>query len=229
MIKLNFFRVSSIDDFGMFTRNLANNSSKKIEDKNGFQTISFDEKHFSGTFFDKNIYRNEIIGIDNEKKEIYYEYFNIINFTFLLEDKNTYLVLSNPPRSIRSLLEFFANEKTFNLNINTIELNLEKFSNCFINEFYFQILKVKFTNIHISKESIATIDIISSSNALTDFKDVFTSPSFKFKKIKFSYDNNHEKIIIEATNNGAISITENFYNESETRDLAKIINNIINA
>ena len=167
----------------------------------GFTDFDWKDGKISATFNKKNLQvesYNDPFGDEVEFERISYDEINFSLFT--LSPRLCLIAVYDPPKSIKSLIDFLTSDSEVNVGYSNISIDINDFINVMRLEFNYRLVsisKVKVSNVHVNENSKANIEITSKVNALKDLQEYVETSDFKLDKLKGVYLNEDVKASFE--------------------------------
>lgn len=178
----------------------------------GYSVFDYYKDEFLATYTEK-VLRSEV-SISPLGDEIVQEVvqYNSVRFSILpITNKIYLLTVFNPPKSIRFLVDRICKDFDYNVGVGAIDVNLVDILSLIdaredVN--LLKVSKVKVSNLVVGDSSKASIEIISSKDAMKDIKEVTRGRKFNIDKVKFSCLLNKERYEVEMSKSGCLTTTE---------------------
>jgi len=200
-MKIKFFELSTGSNISELIARIA---KTKYSNKNelGFLVSSLSDSHITAQYSIKLEHCEVIVDPFGNEEKIYVEKFLNINFS-IIKGKTNFLVVRNPPRSIRSLIDSLNGLIDDNISVSTLVINPLNILDNLKDEFgsrNIKINEIKVSNHSISRNTSASMYIKSSGNILEDIKNLSISHE-KIDKITVVLSINFKKLKVELSKN----------------------------
>lgn len=179
MQRINFYKLNLKYSFENFKQALITSPSSLID---GYIFVhDVRDKVIHASFHKKVVITDRIKNPNGDYEQIEYYVYQNIEFFIFTENDLINLAILDQPKSIKFFLSFLKKSDSlfFSIDNHHIDINSKV-----INEANSKIIKVKFSNLHLSKNSYADIEILSNLNALADAKTLHISENSKIHRIK---------------------------------------------
>ena len=219
-MKLHIIECSSTLSFSDLVSTLI--MSKKYKNREcSLLNIKYDDTSFLSTFYQEVKRQEKSIDLNGEENIFSFNYYVHQNFSFHSIKNRVFLIINEPNKYSKNLLEFLNSIFRLKLSFKTKKIDLNNFVKKAENLSQFQILKARFNEISLSKNSKGSLEVTSSTNALLDFKRVFGDIYYDLSRVKVTF---FDEITyhLELSKNGLIFLSK--HNESSVRSTFKILN-----
>ncbi|MCU4420437.1 hypothetical protein [Acinetobacter lwoffii] len=185
-----------------------------------FLNIKFDNITLTATFY-KEIKRTEkTVDKDGKENLISFDYYLYQGFSFHNINNRLFLVVNEPNKHTKHFLEFI--HSIFRMKISFInkQIDLKSFIVKAKKLNHFHVLKARFNELPLSKNSKGSLEVTSTENAILDFEKIFGDIYYDLAKVKFSYLD-EVTYTIELSKNGLIFASKN--SELRLKTVSKLI------
>ncbi|WP_125268753.1 hypothetical protein [Acinetobacter soli] len=183
-------------------------NSELSEKERSINNLRYDDFILSGNFFQKIILKEETNNPYGEKSFIEYEYFINQEFYLVNHSSKYYLVIINPSKFSKNFYSYFDNIVGLKLILKDKKIDINHLLEFNLKDINYKLVKAKFSSVALSKNSKATIEIISSSNAIEDFKNNFGEVYYEINKIKIlMHMKKYNNLDLEISRSGLIQST----------------------
>lgn len=218
-MKFHIFECSSNLNFSEISSNLINFKSNSLNLEKLLH-IKYDDYSFLATFYQELKRTEQSIDINGKESIFTFDYYIHQNFSFHHINHRLFLIIYEPNKYSKNLIEYLNNIFKLRLSFKNKKIDLNNFIIKGDKLGQFQILKARFNEVSLSKNSKASLEVTSSSNAITDFKKVFGDIYYDLAKIKISYFD-EQIYILELSKNGLICLSR--HNEATLKLATKLI------
>lgn len=178
----------------------------------GFTKYEALEHGISASFNKKTIISEPIADPFGDVLEYERIVFDKIKFSIVnVSNKICLLTFYNPPKTVRSFIDFLSEAEGLNVAYGNLSLDLNEFMMVIRESFgvkVFGISKVKVSNVPVTNKTRASLEMNSTGNALHDLKDFVGNADFKLDKIKVDGVYHDSKICFELTSSASAVIHE---------------------
>lgn len=219
-MKFHIFECSSTLNFSELTSILLKSKSEKAFECS-LINIKYDDNSFLSTFYQEVKRHEKTIDLNGDENIFTFNYYIHQNFSFHYIEKRIFLIVHEPNKYSKNLIDFLSSIFRLKLSFKTKKINLNNFIKKANNLNNFQILKARFNEISLSKSSKGSLEVTSSNNALTDFKNVFGDIYYDLARIKVTFfdENTYH---LELSKNGLIFFSK--HNDSSLKSKLKVLN-----
>jgi len=166
----------------------------------------------SATFNKKSLILEPVSDPFGEVLEFERVIFDQISFSIqTLSNKVCLLTFYNPPKSIKSFIDYLSHADELSISYGNILVDLNSFMRIIRENFgvkIFGIPKVKVSNLPVTEKTMACLELRSSSDALHDLKKFVEDNHFKLDKIKAGGFYHEKKISFELTSGASAIVPE---------------------
>jgi len=170
---------------------------------NHFLNVKFDSLTLTATFYKEMKRLEKTVDRDGKESLISFDYYLYQNFSFHNMNNRLFLVIHEPSKYTKYFLEFIHTSFGLKLSFKNKKIDLKKFINKAESLNQFQVLKARFNELSLSKNSKGSLEVTSTENAILDFEKIFGDIYYDLAKIKFSYFD-ESTYTIELSKNGLI-------------------------
>ena len=209
MLKIKFLRINLPDGLEKTYRHLADAPFSR-DGQDGFEVTSFSKNHIEAKFIEKIITKEQITDPFGNVQEIIATRYGTTELTVSNFSGIYVLALRNPSRSVNALVKRFSALVGNGFFAASIVLDVEKFGQyvkLHYNEQALVATKVFASNLTLDNHSTANIELLSSSNALSDLKHHFPSQDILIERARFSLTDHGRKSQLEIKASGVVGIT----------------------
>jgi len=200
----------------------------RFDDQTGYGfDLSFrDGKNISAKFIEK-IASVEVVtdpyGVSTRIETTRYSSIDFQLHAFSLDDITGYFMeINSPPRSLRTFISALS-KCVSDLTVSEVEIPvLEVFRLLRKSSMSARLTRIKASQMKLTKESVATVDVISISNALADLKSFFPDSEMLIDKIRVERPFGAMPHAMEITRTGLIS-TDSDYADTASRFIHDIL------
>lgn len=185
------------------------------DSKKNLVNVKYDDFTFVGTFFKEMKRTEKSIDINGKETFISFDYYLYQSFSLHSINDRVFLVINEPNKYSKNLLEYFSSTLRLKISFKDRKINLNNFIIKASGASKFQVLKARFNELAISKHSKGSIEVTSTQNAITDFKNVFGDIYYDLSKIKVTYFD-EQNYNLELTKNGLIILSKHTDNGLHT-------------
>ena len=153
----------------------------------GLINIKYDDYSFVATYYLELKRSEKSVDFQGKETLITFDYYIYQNFSFHLISDRLFLVVNEPNKHSKNLLEFILSVCRLKISFKTKKIDLNYFIKKGSNLSQFQVLKARFNELSLSKHSKGSLEITSTHNAIVDFKNVFGEVYYDLSKIKVSF------------------------------------------
>lgn len=136
--------------------------------------------------------------------------FNYVDFSLrLIEDGFYLLSFIEPPKSLKSFINYLSLILDFKITVSQLEIDILKFIETFKSCYSIYKLdtnKIRLTGVLVNENSKAIIELTSKANALDDIESLINSRNYRLDKIRTTCFVSGEKIKFELSRSGALSV-----------------------
>ncbi|WP_219017688.1 hypothetical protein [Shewanella algae] len=183
--------------------------------ESGFIRHSFIEgTKVSATYVECKKYLSEVqdpFGDVIEQEIVNYYY---IEFCIEMVAKGIYLIsIFNPPQSVRNLITFLSEKLNYEVSFSSLSVDVNKFLSFVIsssNATSVKVEKLKVSGLILNRNSKASIEIVSSSDASQDILHFIENKSYTMDRVKAIALNSGNVIKFELSKSGNVTVQENF-------------------
>ncbi|KYQ83291.1 hypothetical protein AWW72_14790 [Acinetobacter sp. NRRL B-65365] len=219
-MKLHIFECSSTLSFSELISILI-----KSKSENNFEcsllNIKYDDNSFLSTFYREVKRHEKTVDLNGDENIFTFNYYIYQNFSFHLIKSRIFLIIHEPNKYSKNLIEFLSSIFKLKLSFKTKKIDLNNFIKKASNLPQFQILKARFNEISLSKSSKASLEVTSSNNALIDFQNVFGNIYYDLARIKVTFFD-ESTYHLELSKNGLIFFSK--HDDSSLKSTFKILN-----
>lgn len=126
---------------------------------------------------------------NGEKNVIEYESYQNIFFAIFKSQENSYLALSNPPRSVRNFFNLLSNIAGMGYTIEAVNLNINSIAENFINKYQCDIKYVSIEKVSLNHRSYANLEVFSTENAIKDYENFTANSNYSINKVSLHIKN----------------------------------------
>ncbi|MDF7630475.1 hypothetical protein PUG46_14485 [Erwiniaceae bacterium L1_55_4] len=166
----------------------------------------------SATFNKKSLILEPVSDPFGEVLEFERVIFDQIAFSVqTLTNKVCLLTFYNPPKSVKSFIDFFSHADELSISYGNISVDIDSFMKIIRENFevkIFGIPKVKISNLPVTEKTRACLELNSSSDALHDLKNFVGDNHFKLDKIKAGGFYHDTKISFELSSGASAIVPE---------------------
>lgn len=126
---------------------------------------------------------------NGEKNVIEYESYQNIFFAIFKSQENSYLALSNPPRSVRNFFNLLSNIAGIGYTIEAVNLNINSIAENFINKYQCDIKYVSIEKVSLNHRSYANLEVFSTENAIKDYENFTANSNYSINKVSLHIKN----------------------------------------
>lgn len=182
MLRLNFYKLNTKKNFHDFIKSVLVASSD-IE-KGFIQPLEHKEDSIHAFFYLKILVEEKISDpFGGSEKITYYSYQKIEFFIYKINE-HVVLVIKDQPKSIKQFIDYLKQNDSLFFSLNNFKIDMERLFDRKI----FKIIKAKFTDVELSNNAFANIEIHSTGNALNDFEVLRLKGGKKLTKVKIIED-----------------------------------------
>ncbi len=175
---------------------------------NNFLNIKFDDFTLTATFYKEMKRTEKTIDKDGNEVQISFDYYLYQNFSFHYIGNRLFLVINEPNKYTKYFLEFVHSSFRLKISFKNKQIDLKNFINKAKALNQFQVLKARFNELPLSKNSKGSLEVTSTENAILDFEKIFGDIYYDLAKVKFSYFD-ESTYTIELSKNGLIFASKN--------------------
>jgi hypothetical protein len=201
-MKIKFFELTSDINISELFGTI-NNTKYSEKTDFGFTVSSMSDNRISAKYSIKLEYCEVVVDPFGNEEKIYLERFLNINFSIITKNKINFLIVKNPPRSIRLLIDSFSEIFDTNISISTFVIKpidiLDRFKSNFGSR-NIKINEIRVPNYSISQNTAASMNIKSSGNLLEDIKKLSVLQE-SIDKVTIILSLNFQHLKIELTKN----------------------------
>lgn len=219
-MKLHIIECSSTLPFSELISTLIMSKSFKNSEYS-LLNIKYDDTSFLSTFYQEVKRQEKSIDLNGEENIFSFNYYVHQNFSFHVIKNRLFLVINEPNKYSKNLIEFLNSVFRLKLSFKTKKIDLDNFIKKASNLTHFQILKARFNEISLSKNSKGSLEVTSSTNALNDFKRVFGEVYYDLSRIKVTFFD-ETTYHLELSKNGLIFLSK--HNDTSVNSTMKILN-----
>lgn len=183
--------------------------------------IKYDDFSFVSTFYQEVKRFEKSIDLNGDENTYTFNYYIHQSFSFHYISKRLFLIINEPNKYSKNLIEFLNSIFRLKLSFKTKKIDLNNFIKKAEYLTNFQILKARFNEISLSKNSKGSLEVTSSTNALKDFKHVFGDVYYDLSRIKVTFYD-ETTYHLELSKNGLIFLSK--YSDSSLKSTLKILN-----
>lgn len=183
--------------------------------------IKYDDTSFLSTFYQEVKRHEKTVDLNGDENIFTFNYYIHQNFSFHFIKSRIFLIIQEPNKYSKNLIDFLSSIFKLKLSFKTKKIDLNNFIQKAEKLPQFQILKARFNEISLSKNSKASLEVTSSNNALIDFKNVFGNIYYDLARIKVTFfdENTYH---LELSKNGLIFFSK--HHDSSLKSTFKILN-----
>ena len=209
MLKIKFLRINLPDGLEKTYQYLVDAPFSR-DGLNGFEVTSFSQSHIEAKFIEKTITKEQITDPYGNIQEIIATRYGTTELAISNINGTYVLTLRNPSRSVNALIKKFSALIGNSFFAASIALDIEKFWRYIELHYSEQALvatKVFASNLTLDNHSTANIELLSTSNALSNLKHHFPSQEILIERARFSLTDHGKKSQLEIKASGVIGIT----------------------
>lgn len=209
MLKIKFLRISLPEGLEKTYQYLVDSPFAR-DGQSGFEVISFAKNHIEAKFIEQTITKEQITDPFGEIQEIIAIRYTTTELTISNFNETYVLSLRNPSRKVNTLIKKLSMLIGTGFYAALIATDIEKFS-MYVSLHYgahpLIATKIFASNITLDDHSTANIELLSSSNAISDLKLHFPSQEVVIERARFSLVDHGIKSQLEIRSTGIVGIT----------------------
>lgn len=185
MHKIYLYKIKIPKGIGSLHLALENFEDKKFS----FDITTFNSHLLEVKTYEKIQNKITFFSPDGEKKVIEYESYQNIYFAIFKSQEESYLALSNPPRSVRNFFNLLSQIVGVGYTIEAVIVNLNAASQYFFNKYQCDIKYISVEKLSINHRSYANLEIFSTENAISDSEDLIANQKILINKVSLNIKN----------------------------------------
>lgn len=217
MIKVKVVKFVLDISLKLFVDKMANFFEFSTRD-NSCTLLEYDENSLSAEYVEKVVTRETII--DDQGNETDIDVVRYPRYEFQIQSFNTngefLLLVLNPPRSLKSLVEFLIKTSSNNIFFRELKFSLEVFldrAKAFEGISSFTVDKVKAKGVQISGASYADVLVSSSGNAYQDLEGFLDKKNYKISNVRMRVKTKFGSGKVEISSSGLLGVDQNVFDE----------------
>lgn len=183
----------------------------------GFELVSFDNQQVTAKYFERHVLKELIedpFGVVSEVEMIRY---HSIDFSiFSLGGNDAVLMIENPPRSVKGLINCLSSLNGFGFFIDTLNVDINTLILFFRKTFgrtSVKVVSLRANNIILAEKTTGAIDVCSIGDALSDVFTFFKNDNIRIVKAKMSIFNGQKNLVVSASDNGSFAFSPELFEE----------------
>lgn len=181
----------------------------------GFELLSYDDSQLSAKYFERHIEKEVIEDPFGEVSEVEMIRYQTIDFSiFSFEKENAVLMIENPPRSVKGLINALSQSIGFGFFIEVLNLNIHTFISFLKKTFggsSVKVLSLRANNIRLTEKTTGAIDVVSIGDALSDVTNFFNKNEVKVVKAKMSIFTGDSRSMLSISDTGHLIFSEELF------------------
>ena len=181
----------------------------------GFELLSYDESQLTAKYFERHVEKEIIKDPFGEVSEVEMIRYQTIDFSiFSFERDNTVLMIENPPRSVKGLINALSQSIGFGFFVESLNLNIHTFISFLKKTFggsSVKVLSLRANNIRLTEKTTGAIDVLSIGDALSDVSNFFNKNEIKVVKAKVSIFTGNSRSILSVSDTGYFVFSEELF------------------
>jgi hypothetical protein len=185
MHKIYLYKVNIPKGIGTLHKLLESFDSNKFS----FEITTFNSYILEVKSYEKLQNKISYFSPNGEKNVIEYESYQNIFFAIFKSQENSYLALSNPPRSVRNFFNLLSNIAGIGYTIEAVNLNINSIAENFINKYQCDIKYVSIEKVSLNHRSYANLEVFSTENAIKDYENFTANSNYSINKVSLHIKN----------------------------------------